>query len=74
MENEPTPERDEHRALEDPDDLGRRRITLLGLVYRPTIVRYRERREVLMPSSGTTEEFYTTPRSHIQLNDSRSRF
>ena len=40
MENEPAPEHDELRALlEDPNDLGRRRILLLGLLYRLAIVR-----------------------------------
>jgi hypothetical protein len=49
MKNGPTPEQDEHRSLEDPDELGRRRINLLGLIYRLTIARYRDRREVAMP-------------------------
>jgi hypothetical protein len=74
MENESSSEQDASLALEDPDELGRRRINLLGLIYRLTIARYRDRREVAMPSSGTTDEFRTPPKSHIQLDDSRSRF
>jgi hypothetical protein len=74
MENESTSKNDVGLALEDPNDLGRRRINLLGLIYRLTIARYRDRREVAMPSSGTTDEFRTAPKSHLQLDDSRSRF
>ena len=74
MENESTRENDARPALEDPNDLGRRRINLLGLIYRLTIARYHDRREVTMPSSGTTDEFYTTPKTHIRLDKSRSHF
>jgi len=55
MENEPAPEHDELRALEDPNDLGRRRILLLGLLYRLAIVRYYGRREVSMPLVKTPD-------------------
>lgn len=66
MENESTPENDELRALEDPNDLGRRRITLLGILYRLAVARYRGRRYLTMPTTKAQEEPEATPQKQDQ--------